>query len=43
MREFLRENWKWIVVPIALVIVALLLMVIFGGGKNTSAFQYNDY
>jgi len=43
MGAFLRENWKWIVVPIVLVVLALLAFVMFGGGENTSPFQYGSY
>jgi hypothetical protein len=43
MGGFLRENWKWIVLPIVLLIGVLLAIVIFGGSGNDTPFQYNDF
>jgi hypothetical protein len=43
MSGFLRENWKWIVVPILVVLLALVAFVVLGGGENTSPFQYSEY
>jgi hypothetical protein len=37
--RFLRENWIWIVAPIALV-VALLALVIVSGSQGDAAFIY---
>ena len=40
MTEFLRENWIWIVAPIALVVV-LVGVVIVMGADGDSPFIYN--
>ncbi len=38
--EFLKEYWLWIVAPIALVVIALLVLFALGGGSD-SPFTYN--
>ena len=43
MSAFLRENWKWIVIPIAVLVVALVLLAVLGRPENTSPFQYSDF
>jgi nitrogen fixation-related uncharacterized protein len=37
--EFLKEYWLWIVVPIALVLIALAALLWFGAGSD-SEFIY---
>lgn len=42
MGNFLRENWIWIVAPIALVVV-LVAVVVITGGEGDSPFIYNIF
>jgi hypothetical protein len=42
MGSFLRENWIWIVAPIALVVVLVVAVVVIGGG-DSSPFVYNIF
>ena len=39
MRAFLRENWIWIVAPIALVVGLVAVMIVLGS-REDSAFVY---
>ena len=43
MKEFLKEYWLWIVVPIALVIALLAVVVFLAGDEGASPFQYNIF
>ena len=43
MMRFLRENWVWIVAPIAVVAVLLVTIAFFSGGDDTSPFVYNIF
>lgn len=40
MKNFLRENWLYIVTPLALVLVLLVALILFGD-DSTSPFLYN--
>ena len=40
MARFLRENWIWILAPVALV-VGLVLFAVVTGGEGDSPFVYN--
>jgi ABC-type dipeptide/oligopeptide/nickel transport system permease subunit len=42
MGSFLRENWVWIVAPIALVVVLVVAVVVIGGGDDSS-FVYKIF
>lgn len=39
MKDFLRENWVYIVAPLVIVIVGVVLLVAFGGGPESN-FTY---
>lgn len=41
MGSFLRENWIWILAPMVLVLVAVLTLLIIGGGESDAGFIYN--
>lgn len=43
MLKFLRENWIWIVAPIAVVAALLLAIAFFGSGDDPSPFVYNIF
>ncbi|MDP6410611.1 MAG: hypothetical protein QGI46_14650 [Planctomycetota bacterium] len=44
MGNFLRENWIWIVSPIAIVILGLCWMIYMGSsGDGDAPFLYNIY
>jgi hypothetical protein len=40
MKNFFRENWLYIVAPLALVLVLLVALILFGD-DSTSPFLYN--
>jgi hypothetical protein len=40
VKQFLRENWPYIVVPLVVVLLALLALILFGG-DTVSPFIYN--
>jgi uncharacterized membrane protein YidH (DUF202 family) len=40
MKEFLRENWLYIAVPLVVVLVVLIGLLLFGG-DSASPFIYN--
>ncbi len=42
MKNFLRENWIYIVAPLALVLVLLLALILFGDDPS-SPFLYNIF
>lgn len=42
MRNFLRENWLYIVAPLALVLLGLGALILFGD-DSTSPFVYNIF
>ncbi len=41
MKAFLREYWAWIVVPFALVLIALVLAYFFLDDGGAGPFVYN--
>lgn len=41
--RFLRENWVWIVAPIAVVAVLLLAIAFLSSGDDPSPFVYNIF
>jgi hypothetical protein len=41
MRDFLRENWLWIVAPIVLLVIALAVVVMNLGTSDDGQFIYN--
>ena len=43
MKQFLRENWLYIVAPIVIVVVLLGALYVFGGGNESSPFIYNIF
>jgi uncharacterized protein DUF5989 len=43
MKEFIKEYWLWIVVPIALVVALIAVLVFLSGGESASPFQYNIF
>jgi len=44
MKDFLRENWIWIVAPFVFAVVILgVVLLVFGGGDDTSPFVYNIF
>ena len=43
MSGWLRENWKWIVVPILLLVGVIVLVALFGRNDTASPFQYTQY
>ncbi len=42
MMQFLRENWLYIVAPLAIVLLALVALILFGD-DSTSPFIYNIF
>ncbi len=42
MKQFLRENWIYIVAPLALVLMLLIALILFGG-DSTSGFFYSIF
>lgn len=40
-KAFLRENWVWIVAPVAVAAILVLVLMLFFGNDDTSPFQYN--
>ncbi len=42
MKQFLRENWLYIVAPLALVLILLAALIVFGD-DSTSPFIYNIF
>lgn len=45
MSSFVHEHWKWIVGSIVFMVVAIVLIMLFGGGQgqDMSPFQYGTY
>jgi hypothetical protein len=43
MAGFLRANWKWIVIPIVLVLLGIALLILTAENADTSSFQYDAY
>ncbi len=44
MKEFLREFWLWILIPVLIVAGGILLLVFLSGGSDaTSPFVYNVF
>lgn len=42
MKQFLRENWLYIVAPLALVLILLIALIVFGD-DSASPFLYNIF
>lgn len=42
MKDFLRENWLYIVAPLVIVLVGIVAMMIWWGGPE-SHFTYNVF
>lgn len=42
MKQFLRENWLYIVAPLALVLILLVALIVFGD-DSTAPFFYNIF
>jgi hypothetical protein len=42
MRQFLRENWIYIVAPLVIVVVGLVLLILFDK-DSSSPFIYNIF
>jgi len=42
MKQFLRENWLYIVAPLALVLILLVALILFGD-DSASPFLYNIF
>ena len=42
MKDFLRENWLYIVAPLAIVMLLLVALMVFGD-DSTSPFVYNIF
>lgn len=40
MKQFLRENWIYIVVPLAVVLILMVALLVLGG-DSSSPFIYN--
>ena len=40
---FLRENWVWIVAPIAIALVLVVVLALVFGGDDSSPFIYNIF
>ena len=38
---FLRENWMWIVAPIAVAVVLIIVLAVFFQNDDTNPFIYN--
>ena len=43
MKNFLRENWLYIVAPLALILVGLVLFILFFSDSSSSNFIYNIF
>ena len=43
MSSFIHEYWVWILGSIALVVVAIVLIMLLGGGQDMSPFQYGEF
>lgn len=44
MKDFLRENWIWIVAPVVFAAIVLVVVVfVFGGEGEGSEFIYNIF
>lgn len=44
MKNFLKEYWPWIVVPMALIFGALAVLLIMAGSDDSvSPFEYNVF
>jgi hypothetical protein len=43
MSSLIHEHWKWIVGSIVFVVVAIVLIMLFGEGQDMSPFQYGAY
>lgn len=41
MAKFLKENWLYIVLPIALVVIGVAVLVYMAEGDPSAAFVYN--
>ena len=39
--QFLKENWLFILGPLLILLVALGLYMLFGGGEQPAEFQYD--
>jgi hypothetical protein len=42
MKTFLRENWLYIVAPLALILILLIVLIVFGDDSG-SPFIYNIF
>jgi hypothetical protein len=42
MKEFLRENWLYIVAPLVIVMIGIVVILILSNGSESS-FTYNVY
>ncbi len=42
MKDYLRDNWIWIVIPFVLVLAVVAFLVIGGDGGNASPFTYGQ-
>ena len=43
MKSFLRENWLYIVAPLALILVGLVVFIFFFSDSSSSNFIYNIF
>ena len=42
MKDFLRDNWLWIVIPFVVVLAAVVYLVTSGDGGSASPFTYGQ-
>jgi hypothetical protein len=42
MKDFLRDNWLWIVLPFVLVVAAVVFFLVFAQDNNASPFTYGQ-
>ncbi len=40
MKNFLRQNWIWIVGPVVVVLILLVALAFYFGGDSSSPFIY---
>jgi hypothetical protein len=44
MKNFLREFWLWILIPVVVVAVGILLLIFWGkGSESSNPFTYNVF
>ncbi|MDF1798876.1 MAG: hypothetical protein P1V81_06850 [Planctomycetota bacterium] len=42
MKDFLRDNWLWIVLPFVIVVAAVVFFLVFMDDQGASPFTYGQ-